>query len=114
MAEVAPDFLQASERLKSYRQRKPAYANHIMPTIGDRIVGRSGGRHRRALDAVEERGLNQTTNRVRETLLALFEFTVDGSSPTPILSPGPSAARSNQARAHAGLGRVTDNLAWPR
>jgi integrase len=78
VAEVAPDFLRASERLKSYRQRESYTRNHILPHLGDRIVGEV----RRAdivelLDAVEGSGLRQTTNRVRETLLALFEFAVE-------------------------------------
>ena len=78
VAEVSEDFLRASERLKSYRQRASYARNHIIPAIGDRIVGEV----RRAdiielLDAVEGRGLKQTTNRVRETLLALFEFAVE-------------------------------------
>jgi integrase len=78
VAEVSEDFLRASERLKSYRQRASYTRNHVIPAIGDRIVGEV----RRAdivelLDAVEGRGLRQTTNRVRETLLAFFEFAVE-------------------------------------
>ena len=78
VAEVAEDFLRGSERLKSYRQRASYTRNHIVPAIGDRIVGEV----RRAdiielLDAVEGRGLKQTINRVRETLLRFFEFAVE-------------------------------------
>jgi integrase len=53
--------------------------NHVLPAIGDRVVGYI----RRAdivelLDEIEhKRGLRQTTNRVRETLLAFFEFAVE-------------------------------------
>lgn len=79
VAAVAPDFLKASERLKSHRQRKSYMINHILPAIGERVVGEV----RRAdvvelLDAIEhERELGQTVNRVRETLLAFFEFAVE-------------------------------------
>jgi integrase len=79
VATVSEDFLKASGRLKSYRQRKSYIKNHILPAIGERVVGEI----RRAdvvelLDDVEhKRALNQTVNRVRETLLAFFEFAVE-------------------------------------
>jgi integrase len=78
VAAISESFLKASERLKSYRQRASYVRNHILPAIGDRIVGEV----RRAdivelLDTVEGRGLKQTVNRTRETLLALFEFAVE-------------------------------------
>jgi integrase len=79
VAEVSEDFLRASERLKSYRQRKSYIKNHILPAIGERVIGEI----RRAdvaelLDDVEhKRALGQTVNRVRETLLAFFEFAVE-------------------------------------
>src|SRR5690348_13264502 len=78
VAQVGEDFLKAGERLKSHRQRKSYFRNHILPAIGDRIVADI----KRAdvvelLDGVERRGLRQTVNRVRETLLALFEFAVE-------------------------------------
>ena len=79
VATVSEDFLKASGRLKSYRQRKSYIKNHILPAIGERIVGEI----RRAdvvelLDDVEhKRALGQTVNRVRETLLAFFEFAVE-------------------------------------
>jgi integrase len=79
MAEVAPDFLRASEHLKSYRQRKSYMNNHILPAMGNRPVGEV----RRAdvvelLDEIEhKRGLRQTVNRVRETLVAFFEYAIE-------------------------------------
>ena len=79
MAEVSEDFLRASERLKSYRQRKSATC---ATTSSRRLATGSSGRSEgptlvELLDAVEGRGLKQTINRVRETLLALFEFAVE-------------------------------------
>jgi integrase len=79
VAEVALDFLKASERLKSYRQRASYMRNHVLPAIGSKVVGEI----RRAdvvelLDEIEhERKLGQTANRVRETLLAFFEYAVE-------------------------------------
>jgi integrase len=77
--EVSVAFLKACENLKSHRQRKSHLNNHILPAMGDKLIGEV----RRAdvvelLDEVEgKKGLRQTTNRVRETLLALFEFAIE-------------------------------------
>ena len=77
--DVGEEFLKASEKIASYRQRKSYWSNHVLPTLGDRIVGAI----RRAdivelLDELEhKRGLRQTVNRVRETLLSFFEYAVE-------------------------------------
>ena len=77
---VVEDFLEhCKANLKSWRQVDSWTRNHILPAIGARMVGDI----RRAdivelLDKLEhEQGLRQTVNRVRETLLGLFDFAVE-------------------------------------
>jgi integrase len=77
---VGEDYVaDCKAHLKSWRQVDSWMRNHIEPAIGDRMVAEV----RRAdivelLDKLEhDRGLRQTINRVRETLLALFEFAVE-------------------------------------
>jgi integrase len=77
--DVSTEFLKASERLKSHRHRKGYMVNHVLPALGNKVVGSI----RRAdvvelLDDLEhKKGLKQSTNRVRETLLAFFEFAIE-------------------------------------
>ena len=77
--DICDEFLKGCEKLKSFRQRKSYMKNHVLPAIGNRVVEDI----RRAdivelLDELEhKRGLRQTTNRVRETLLAFFEYAVE-------------------------------------
>ncbi len=77
--DISDEFLRSCEKLKSHRQRESYMKNHVLPAIGDRVVGDI-----RRADIVElldelERGrkLRQTTNRVRETLLAFFDYAVE-------------------------------------
>jgi integrase len=80
LRQVAQDYVaHCKANLKSARQIDSWMRNHILPAIGDRVIGEL----RRAdivelLDRLEHQArLRQTVNRVRETLLALFEFALE-------------------------------------
>jgi integrase len=78
--EVGDEYLAHVEgQLKSFRDIKSRFRNHILPALGDRHIGEVG----RAdivelLDKIQhDHGLRHTTNRVRESLICLFAYAIE-------------------------------------
>jgi integrase len=78
--EIGDEYLTHVEKqLKSYRDIRSRFRNHIFPALGHRLIGEV----RRAdivelLDKIQhEGGLRHTTNRVRETLISLFGYAIE-------------------------------------
>jgi integrase len=77
--DVGEDYLAHVKALKSYRDIKGRFHNHIFPAVGDRLIGEI-----RQADIVElldklqhDHGLRHMTNRVRETLICLFGYAIE-------------------------------------
>jgi integrase len=77
--DVGDDYLAHVKALKSYRDIKGRFHNHIFPALGHRLIGEI-----RQADIVElldklqhDHGLHHMTNRVRETLICLFGYAIE-------------------------------------
>ena len=78
--EVGDEYLAHVEgHLKSYRDIKSRFRNHIYPALGHRLIGEV-----RRADIVElmdkiqnNHGLRHTTNRIRESLICLFGYAIE-------------------------------------
>jgi integrase len=77
--EVGHDYLAHVRQLKSWRDIKSRFRNHILPALGDRLIGEI-----RQVDIValldklqHDSGLRHMTNRVRESLICLFDYAIE-------------------------------------
>jgi integrase len=77
--QVGDDYLAHVKALKSYRDIRGRFYNHIFPALGHRLIGEV-----KQADIVElldkiqhENGLAHMTNRVRESLICLFGYAIE-------------------------------------
>ncbi len=77
--QVGEDYLASVEgRLRSYRDIKSRFKNHVFPKFGDRLIGEvRRGDIVGFLDELQERGLRNMVNKVREGLISLFGYAVE-------------------------------------